>query len=217
MKTDAQLQHDVMSELTWEPSVHATQIGVEVQDGVVTLAGDVGSYAEKWAAERATQRVAGVKGLAVALDVRLDMPGQRSDVDIARSIQNVLEWLVVLPVDTVKAMVERGHVTLSGHVEWQYQKDAAIAAVSPLLGVRAVTDDIVIKSVASSQAVKADIEAALKRRALADAGQIVVAVHGADVTLTGAVHSWSERQLATHAAWGTPGVRNVVDRMMLVS
>ena len=216
MKTDEQLQRDVMAELQWEPSVHATQIGVEVKDGVVTLAGNVPSYAEKWAAERATQRVAGVKALAVALEVRVQSPGQRSDADIAHSVQNVFEWLVVLPVDTIQAMVENGWVKLTGSVEWQYQKHAAVDAVRPLLGVRGVTDEIQIKAASVSAVVKADIESTLKRRALAEVQRIHVAVDGGDVTLTGDVHSWAERELATHAAWGTKGVRNVVDQMHLV-
>jgi osmotically-inducible protein OsmY len=216
MKTDSQLQLDVLAELQWEPAVHAAQIGVEAKDGVVTLIGQVPSYAEKWAAERATQRVSGVKALAVSLEVHVEMPGQRSDTDIARSVQNVLEWLVVLPVDTVKAMVEKGWVTLTGHVEWQYQKHAAVDAVRPMLGVRGVTDDITITAAATSAVVKADIQAVLKRRALADASRIGVDVQDGDVTLTGEVHNWSERELVTHAAWGTKGVRNVVDRMHLV-
>jgi osmotically-inducible protein OsmY len=216
MKTDAQLQQDVMAELNWESAVHATEVGVQVKDGVVTLSGEVCSYAEKWAAEHAAQRVAGVKALAVALQVKLPSLGRRSDSDIAHSVQNVLEWLGALPVDSVKAMVEGGWVTLTGSVEWQYQRHAAVDAVRPLLGVRGVTDQMALKPQASTTAVKADIEAALQRRALTDAQQVTVRVRGAEVTLGGTVHSWAERDLAKQAAWSAPGVHQVVDDMALM-
>ena len=216
MKTDAQLQHDVMAELKWEPSVHAAQIGVEVKDGVVTLAGEVSSYAEKWNAERAAQRVAGVKALAIDMTVKLSGLGKRTDADIARSVENALEWTTFLPANSVKTMVEGGWVTLSGEVDWKYQKQSASDAIRYLVGVKGVSDQIAVKPRVSGSAVKSDIEAALKRRAIADAKTIAVDVSGSDVTLSGTVHSWSERELATDSAWSAPGVRNVVDNMTLV-
>ena len=216
MKTDAQLQHDVMAELKWEPSVHAAQIGVEVKDGVVTLAGEVSSYAEKWNAERATQRVAGVKALAIDMTVKLSGLGKRTDADIARSVENSLEWTTFLPADSVKTMVEGGWVTLSGEVDWKYQKQTASDAIRYLVGVKGVSNQIVVKPPVSGSAVKSDIEAALKRRATADARAITVDVSGSDVTLSGTVHSWSERELATDSAWSAPGVRHVIDNMTLV-
>ena len=215
MKTDTQLQQDVIEELKWEPSVHATEIGVEVKSGIVTLAGDVCSYAEKQNAERAAQRVAGVEGLAVELKVKLVGSDKRSDADIARAAKSVLEWSATVPPGTIKVMVEDGWVTLTGSVDWQYQRQGAANCVRFLLGVVGVSDQIAIKPTPSVGAVKADIEAALKRRATADAETISVDVHGADVTLTGTVHSWSERELAMHSAWNTPGVFNVVDKMTL--
>lgn len=216
MKTDKQLQTDVIAELSWEPSVHAAEIGVEVRDGVVTLAGHVSSYAEKWNAERAAQRVSGVKALAVEMDVKLPALGQRDDADIAASATNMLAWATAVPDDAVKVLVEDGWITLSGAVDWQYQKQAASDAVRFLIGVKGVSDQIAIKPAVTASAVKADIEAALNRRAIADAKKITVQVSGGDVTLTGAVHSWSERDLATHSAWGAPGVRHVIDKMTLV-
>ena len=203
----------MIAELKWEPSVNAAQIGVEVKDGIVTLAGHVDTYAEKWDAERAAQRVSGVKALAIEMDVKLSGSSKRTDTDIARSAENVLQWTTYLPKDHVKVMVESGWVTLSGEVDWEYQRQSATAAVRYLSGVTGVSDQIVIKPKISLSAVKSDIEAALKRRAQADAQKISVEVRGADVTLTGKVHSWSERDLARHSAWGTPGVRNVVDNM----
>ncbi len=216
MKTDLQLQQDVMAELKWEPAVHAAQIGVEVKHGVVTLAGEVGSYTEKWNAERAAQRVSGVKALAIELKVKLSAIGQRSDAEIAESAKNILAWSSPLPAETIKVMAENGWLTLSGDVEWQYQRQDAADSVRKLSGVTGVSNQIAIKPSLSATVVKSDIEAALKRRAVADAKTIAVDVSGGDVTLTGTVHSWAERELATRSAWGTAGVRNVVDRMSLV-
>ena len=216
MKTDSQLQQDVMAELKWEPAVHAEQIGVEVKNGVVTLDGEVSSYVEKWNAERAAQRVSGVKALAVELKVKLSELGKRTDADVAESAKNILGWTSSLPPDAIKVMVEGGWLTLSGDVEWQYQRQDAGDSVRYLSGVTGVSNQIAIKPSLSATVVKSDIEAALKRRAAADAKTIAVDVKGADVTLTGSVHSWAERDLATRSAWGTAGVRNVVDKMNLV-
>jgi len=215
MKTDSQLQHDVSAELTWEPSVHAARIGVEVTDGVVTLAGQVDSYSEKWNAERAAQRVAGVKAVATELKVHLAGLSKRTDADIAEAVKNVLEWTSSLPAGAIQVMVEAGWVTLSGDVAWQYQRQAATDGVRYLMGVTGVNDQISIEPSVTASAVKSDIEAALKRTSIADARKISVAVHGSEVTLSGTVHSWDERDTATHSVWGTPGVRNVVDTMTL--
>jgi len=215
MKTDSQLQQDVMAELKWEPAVHAAQIGVEVKDGVVTLAGEVSSYGEKWNAESAAQRVNGVKALAVELKVKLSQLGKRTDADIAESAKNILGWSSSLPEKAVKVMVEDGWLTLSGDVEWQYQRQDAADCLRFLTGVTGVSNQIGIKPSLSATVVKSDIEAALNRRAAADAKTIAVDVNGEDVTLTGTVHSWAERELATRSAWGSSGVRNVVDKMTL--
>lgn len=215
MKTDSQLQRDVSEELTWEPQVIATGIGVEVNDGVVTLSGEVASYAEKWHAEQAAQRVSGVNALAVGLKVKLPGLGGRTDSDIARSAENVLEWSTSVPKDAIKVMVENGFITLSGDVDWQYQRLAAAASVRFLMGVTGVSDQISIKPSVQVNAVKSDIETALKRTAVEDAKRIHVAVHGADITLTGSVQSWAERETAVTSAWGTPGVRSVSDKMTL--
>ena len=215
MKTDTQLQQDVLAELKWEPSVNAAQIGVAVKDGIVTLAGHVSTYAEKLAAERAAQRVSGVKALAIDMDVKLSGSSMRNDADIAGAAINALQWTSSFPKDGVKVMVDSGCITLSGEVDWEYQRQAAAKGVRYLMGVTGVSNQIVIKPHVSLSAVKSDIEAALKRRATADAQKISVEVRGADVTLTGTVNSWSERDLARHSAWGTPGVRNVVDHMTI--
>ena len=215
MKTDSQLQQDVSAELKWEPSIHAARIGVEVKDGVVTLAGQVDSYSEKWNAERAAQRVAGVKAMTTELKVHLTGLSKRTDADVAQAVENVLEWTSSLPAGAIKVMVEGGWVTLSGDVGWQYQRQAATESVRYLMGVTGVSDQISIKPSVTAKAVKSDIEAALRRTSIADAKQISVAVHGSEVTLSGKVYSWDERYTATNSAWGTPGVRNVVDIMTL--
>jgi osmotically-inducible protein OsmY len=215
MKSDTQLQQDVMAELGWEPSVHAAQIGVEVNDGVVTLSGQVGSYHEKWNAETATQRVSGVKALVVNMDVLLPALSERSDEDIARSVENTLEWMAPKGKDAIKVMVERGQVLLSGEVEWQYQKTMAADAIRQLVGVTGVVNQIGLKHQVSRVEVKQEIEAALTRQARADAKKITVEVKGSDVTLTGFVASWAERQSALHAAWSAPSVTNVTDRLIL--
>ena len=201
MKTDSQLQRDVGEELKWEPQVTASQIGVEVKDGVVTLSGEVSSFSEKWNAERAAQRVSGVNALAVDLKVKISGLGARTDADIARSAENVLEWSTSVPDGAIKVMVEKGFITLTGEVDWQYQRLAATDSVRFLSGVTGVSDQIAIRPSLKVSAVKSDIDNALKRAAIADAKKIHVEIHGADVTLTGKVQNWAERETATTSAW----------------
>ncbi|MDI9332930.1 MAG: BON domain-containing protein [Cytophagales bacterium] len=217
MKTDSQLQQDVMSELKWEPAVHAAHIGVEVTDGVVTLTGQVDSYGEKWHAERAAQRVTGVRALAVEIEVKLlGLFATHQDADIARTAADILAWSTTLPKDQIKAMVEGGWVTLSGEVDWEYQRQSAARSLRYLHGVRGISNQISIKPVVFASTVKSEIEAVLKRRAADDAQSIKVDIHGEDVTLTGHVYSWSERRLITDSAWHTKGVKNVVDKLTLM-
>jgi osmotically-inducible protein OsmY len=202
-----------MAELSWEPSVNAAHIGVEVSQGIVTLAGHVSNYTEKLNAERAAQRVHGVKALAVEMDVTLPGTSKRTDSDIAQSANNVLRLTTYLPVDHIKIQVENGRIALSGEVEWDYQRIGAADAVRHLQGVTGINNQITLKPAASASVVKADIEAALKRRAHRHSEAISVEVAGSDVTLTGVVNSWAERNLARNSAWAAPGVRNVNDNM----
>jgi len=215
MKTDSDIKQDVTDELDWEPSINATQIGVEVKDGIVTLAGHVTSFAEKWDAERAVQRVSGVKALAVEIDVILPGSSKRNDVDIARAAENLLDWTSDAPKDRIKIMVEGGWVTLSGEVDWEYQRQFIARSIRHLMGVVGVSDQITIKPQASLESVKSGIKAALSRRAQADVQNITVEVVGDRVTLSGTVFSWSERDLAEHSAWCAPGVRSVVDNITI--
>jgi len=216
MKTDAQLKIDILSELEWEPSINASQIGVEVSDGVVTLAGHVDSYGEKWHAEKAVEKVSGVRALAVEIAVKLPGSRKRSDTEIAHVAESSLKWQTYLPEGAIQVMVESGWITLSGRVEWEYQRQAANIAVRHLLGVKGVNDEIVINAKLSAGNVKANIESALKRRAIADGQKISVKVDGPDVTLTGSVTSWTEREQAWNSAWGTAGVERVVNNITVV-
>lgn len=212
-KSDSQIQKDVLAELADEPSVRATDIGIEVKDGVVTLAGHVDSYGEKWHAEKAAQRVSGVKGIAVEVDVKLPGENKRTDADIARAVKNTLEWNIFVPNDPIKVMVEDGWVTLTGEVPWEYQRRLATSSIRYLIGVTGVSNQIVLKPKPTTTAVKANIEAALKRRALQDANAIKVDVHDHDVTLEGKVHSLAEKDLIHNAVWNSPGVWKVTDHI----
>jgi osmotically-inducible protein OsmY len=213
MKSDFELQHDVLAELAWEPSVNATQIGVEVKDGVVTLEGHVESFTEKSHAERAAKRVMGVTALAIKIEVRLPGPCQREDIDISRTAANIVNLMPELSKDQITVVVENGWVTLSGKVEWNYQRHMAEEAIYHLMGVCGLSNQITIEPNVPMSTLKGDIEAALLRRDLMGADGVKVEAHGADITLSGHVHSWPEREQACHAAWSTPGVRVVVDKI----
>jgi len=213
MKSDAQIQEAVCEELKWDPSVIATDIGVEVSTGIVTLFGHVGSHSEKVAAERAAQRVIGVKGVAIAIAVKLPLSSHREDADIARTASNVLSWSTYVPYDNLQVLVEHGWITLTGEVRWDFERRGAVSAVRDLMGVVGVISHIRIREAVSVASLKHEIEATLKRRAHDEAKAISVDVSGSEVVLTGSVHNLAERDLVTNAVWGTPGVCNVIDRL----
>lgn len=213
MKTDKQLQQDVINELASDPAVHSTHIGVETNDGIVTLNGNVESFYEKWQAERAAQRVLGVQGLTVNLDVKIPSDRQRKDEDIARSAQTVLAWNAAIPKDSIKVMVENGWVTLRGELGWNFQREIAKKVVAQLIGVVGVSDQIVLRPHVSSVHVKDQIDEALRRQAVIDAKKISVSVEGSKVTLEGSVSNWAERDVIKHAVWSTTGVQSVADNL----
>jgi osmotically-inducible protein OsmY len=212
MKTDTQLKNDVMDELRWEPTVSSTDITVAADGGVVTLSGSVPHYAEKWAAERATQRVKGVKAIAEGLEVNLTGIHKRSDTEIAQSVVSALKWNVWVP-NEVQAKVENAWVTLTGSVKWGFERSSAEDAVCELMGVKGVSNNITIKSSVQPTAVKEAIEKALKRDAEIDADKITVSSVGGKVTLTGTASSWHERDKAAEAAWNAPGVTEVENNL----
>jgi osmotically-inducible protein OsmY len=215
--TDLELRRNVETELNWEPSINAADIGVAVSDGVVTLTGQIASYWDRITAERAASRVLGVKGVANDLEIRLPSSTQRTDEDVARAAVNRLDWVVNVPSDRIKVKVSQGWVTLEGTVDWQFQKEAAEGAVRDLLGVKGVTILIEVKPQVSATEVKRSIEAALKRSAEVDASRITVDATGGKVILQGTTRSWSEREGAERAAWRAPGVRSVDNRITIVA
>lgn len=213
---DTTLRQIILDELEFEPSIDAANIGVAVDDGIVTLTGHVSTYWEKTVAEDAVKRVKGVKGIAEEIEVRLAGTSVTADDEIAKRAVNALTWNVSIPKDKIQVKVQKGWITLTGKLEWQYQKNAAADAVRGLAGVTGVSNHIEIAPRALISDVKKRIEDALKRDAEVEAKAIRVDVVGGKVTLQGKVKAWSERQSAERAAWSSPGVKSVEDRISIM-
>jgi osmotically-inducible protein OsmY len=214
--TDSQLQQDVLDELDFEPSIDAAHIGVSAKGGVVTLTGHVGSYAEKVAAEKAARRVKGVQAIAQEIEVRYPGDRRSTDDEIAARALSILKWNGVVPSDAVKVIVQGGWVTLTGQVDWQYQRVAAESGIRRLLGVSGVLNEIKLKPGPEPKDVRKEIENALKRSAEVEAKGIqVIAMGNGRIALEGKVHDWQEKDAVKRAAWSTAGVNSVEDRLQI--
>jgi osmotically-inducible protein OsmY len=213
--SDSSLRQNILDELEFEPSIDANDIGVAVEDGIVTLSGHVQNYSQKQAAERIVARVKGVRGIAEELEVRYPGGSGVADDEIARRVLDTLKWSTRVPDGKVQVTVQKGWVTLTGSLDWNYQKVGAANAIEDLKGVTGVTNKITIKPQVTSIDVRKRIEEALKRSAEVEAGDIKIDVAADKVTLKGRVKTWSERWLVEDTAWATPGVTHVSDELIV--
>ena len=215
MKTDSEIERDVKAELGWNPDLKSTDIAISVKDGVVTLAGFVPRYIDKYEAEKAAKRVAGVLAVANDIEIRLPAVDERPDPEIAREVVTALKNQLPFSHERIKAVVRNGWVTLEGDVEWQYQRLTAERAVRPLKGAKGIINDIKTKPRVEPSDIKQKIQEAFRRSAEVDANQITVETSGGEVILKGKVRSWLERDEAERVAWRAPGVTKVDDRIVV--
>ena len=217
MRLDSDIKRDVEDELRWDPDIDATDVGVTVRNGVVTLTGFVRSYAQKTQAEVDAKRVAGVSAVANDIEVRLPAIDARPDSEIARDAVSALKSELPYSSEKIKVVVKNGWITLEGAVEWNYARERAQSAVKRVRGVMGVTNSILLKPSVAPHEVRRKIEDALRRSAELDASRITVEANGSEVILRGTVKSWAERQEAERAAWAAPGVTRVDNRVAVVA
>ncbi len=215
MPTDVDIQEDVLAELDFDPRIEPTEVGVRVQDGVVTLLGTVSTYMKRLAAQECAHRVRGVKAVANELEIKLAKDGERTDEDIARTAAQALAWHTSVPHEQIDITVAEGRITLKGEVPWQYQRQAAENAVRHLAGVIGVLNQLTVRQPLAAYDIKRKIEGALVRSAETDAERIRVEVQGTTVVLRGNVRTYAERQDAQRAAWSVPGVSHVDNHLTL--
>lgn len=215
MKTDTEIQKNVMDELQWDPVLHSAEIGVTVRDGIATLMGYVDSYSQQQAAENAAKRVKDVRAVAVDLVINLPEEQHRTDTDLAAAVLNALKWSSFVPEDKIKLKVENGWITMEGEVEWQFQKESAYRAVRDLIGVHGIINHITVRPNITPVIVKDVIKRALERSAEIEADRINILTDGGRIVLKGKVRSWAERKEVERAVWATPGVVDVKDELII--
>lgn len=217
MKTDQEIQNDVMDELKWEPFLTASEIGVAVKNGIVTLSGTVDRYAKKIAAETAAKKVNGVKAVAEDIEVKLGTSSKKNDTEIAEAAIIALKWHSAMQENKIKISVENGWVTLEGDVDWEFQRNSAKYMVENLIGVVGITNNIKIKTVVASTDVKRKIASAFHRSATVDSEKINITLEGTKVILSGKVRSFAEKKDAENAAWLAPGVNSIENKLEIDS
>jgi osmotically-inducible protein OsmY len=218
IKTDVDIQRDVLQELAWDPRVNRTDVGVEVKQGVVALVGTIDSYAKKQAACDAAHRVPGVLDVANDLEVRIPSPWAKNDTDIAHAVRNALVWDVFVPDQQIKSTVTSGWVTLEGQMDTAYQREDAMHVVERLSGVRGVTNLLTVKTKTVDAAkIRASIEEALKRQSERETKRIQIQVSEGLVTLSGTVRSWAEKNAIESVASFAPGVRSIKNKLVIDS
>jgi osmotically-inducible protein OsmY len=215
MRSDSDIKRDVEEELQWDPDLDATDIAVSVKNGVVTLTGFVRSFTDKYEAEAAAKRVAGVVAVANDLEVRLPSIDERPDPEIARDVVAAIKARLPISSENIKVIVKNGWITLEGEVEWHYQRQTAEDAARRVRGVKGVTNAVQLKPRAAPSEIKRKIQEAFRRNAEIDANRITVETNGSEVILKGTVRSWIEREEAERAAWSAPGVTKVDDQIVV--
>ena len=215
MKTDFELQKDIMEELKWQPFLKSSDIGVSVIDGIVTLNGFVDSYSKKRLAESVVLRMKGVKAVAEEMIVRFDTDVKNSDTEIAQASLSALKWHSLIPQDKIKITVDDGWVTTKGEVEWMFEKEAVRQAIENIQGVRGISNlvSVMSKATLNISAIKKKIASAFHRSASINSNNIVVETIANKLILKGIVQSYAEKLDAEHAAWNAPGVTVVENKL----
>lgn len=216
-RVDADIKKDILAELKWDPEIDETDIGVTVKDGSAVLMGTVSSYFQKTAANLAAKRIRGVRSIADEIEVKLPYQMEGSDEDISQRISDLFEWNAQIPADDIKSVVRSGIVTISGDVDWQYQKNYIQKQVEDIKGVRSVINNINLRKKATASDIKNEIMRALYRHASVEASRVNVSIDGGTITLTGIVDNYFEKDLIKNAAWSAAGVTKVIDNLKTLS